>query len=486
MGIWCAVSSKPQAGDDKSSLAEQEAAGRAFAQAIGGQVVAVYSVPGHTRDYWSWHEAEQDVPAYRQAREDLQSDRLDVIHAVDADRLGRDAALVAQFVSLAQRHGAEVYLASMPHPVGHFSTGHRYLHALAGVRADEDNALRTRRMKAGMRSRVARRGLFASNPPLGYAPVLDELGRVTGYRHDHHAETIRAITRLFLDGANYVEITRRMNASGLSHPNRPGRPWCYATIWNILHNDGYAGLPTWGPARPDEPSPHIEPIWNASTFAAVVAQRKRQTHGYSRRGSGPLTGVAYCARCDSPMTRVLNHGAFYLRCGTHAHPRAGPRPCHANYIKEALALAYLGGYLARFLTPDDIAAALAEAQTGPAAEALAADLHTARAAAVAVTAQRERIALAYAAGRMTDDIYRATDDTLLARLHAEQRRASDLEQQIAAVPDLAARAAALSEIVSDFTQLIAGTEPAAVAHRLQTAGLRVYIEDHQCTRVSLC
>ena len=44
IAIWTAVSSKPQAGPDKTSLQDQEAAGRQFAEAVGGHVVRVYSI----------------------------------------------------------------------------------------------------------------------------------------------------------------------------------------------------------------------------------------------------------------------------------------------------------------------------------------------------------------------------------------------------------------------------------------------------------
>jgi hypothetical protein len=47
VAIWAAVSSKPQASEDKTSLQDQEAAGREFAAALGAQAVAVYQV-AHT------------------------------------------------------------------------------------------------------------------------------------------------------------------------------------------------------------------------------------------------------------------------------------------------------------------------------------------------------------------------------------------------------------------------------------------------------
>ncbi len=73
VAIWAAVSSAEQATPDKTSLAEQERLGREFAGAIGGQVVRVYCVPGHSRDLVLWAEAEQHMPAYRELRQDMRA-----------------------------------------------------------------------------------------------------------------------------------------------------------------------------------------------------------------------------------------------------------------------------------------------------------------------------------------------------------------------------------------------------------------------------
>ena len=65
VGIWCAVSSRHQATPDKESLPDQERKGAEFAAAIDGDVVRVYRVQGHSREYVFFAEAARDVPAYR-------------------------------------------------------------------------------------------------------------------------------------------------------------------------------------------------------------------------------------------------------------------------------------------------------------------------------------------------------------------------------------------------------------------------------------
>jgi hypothetical protein len=88
VAVWAAVSSPPQADDDKTSLPRHKGRGREFLQALGGQVVAVYSVPGHSREYRLWSDIERGIPAYRELRLAGECQAFDVLHPADVDRLG--------------------------------------------------------------------------------------------------------------------------------------------------------------------------------------------------------------------------------------------------------------------------------------------------------------------------------------------------------------------------------------------------------------
>ncbi|NIV30269.1 MAG: recombinase family protein, partial [Anaerolineae bacterium] len=245
VGIWCAVSSKPQAAEDKSSLQDQERAGRRFAATVG-EAVAVYRVPGHSRTMWRWEDAESAMPAYRELRQDVEAQRIDVLWCLESSRLGRDAALVQQVVSLLESHGAELYRADTPHQLGQKSTGQRFLDAFGSVIAQQESETRKHRHAQGMRNRV-KRGLFASIPPHGYEVIRDEQGKASGYEQTDDADAIRMITRLYLAGHSLSEIRRRMNESGY----QPARSqfWCQRTVSNIVNNDSFAGYPAWGGTR---------------------------------------------------------------------------------------------------------------------------------------------------------------------------------------------------------------------------------------------
>jgi hypothetical protein len=473
VAIWCAVSSPAQAAADKTSLDDQEAAGRAFAAALGAVVVAVHRV-AHTRDLILWTDAEAAIPAYRHLREDLAAGRLDLLWALDIDRLGREPALQQQVIALAERQaGAEVYLSTNPHPVGQKGIGHRYIESIQGVRAAEDQSLRVYRHGRGMTSRVLKRGFIANNCPLGYAPLRDPTtGKVGAYQFTPEIAVVDLCTDLFLAGHSYAEIRRRLDAA---YPPPPGRDrWAYKTVTGILRNDTYAGLPSWSGQRPEHPSPVIPARWDVHTFASIVRERqRRQRAPYARPGSGPLTGVAFCQRCGAPMTRFRARRRYYLRCSTQSHKALTGRPCHPNNLPESAALEALAARLSELATPAALDQAVAHLQDDAQADRLRADHARAEAARADLCTQRERLALALAAGKMQPDIYAAADAHLLAHLRAESARLQDLGAALSSLPDLQQKREALASLTSAFHQIAPTLDPAELSHLLQAAGVRI-------------
>lgn len=485
VGLWCAVSSKPQAADDRVSLQEQERIGREFAASVGGEVVALYCVPGHSRDIIFWADAETDIPAYAQVRQDLESGAVDVIHCVDSDRLGRDPALVSQFYSLAEHHGAEVYDASMPHPLGQQSMGHRYGAAIKGVAAGEDQKRRIARHRMGMRGRVLRRGLHPTTWPIGYEPVRDNAGKVIGAQFDRLAGAVRLVTDLFLSGHSYSEIRRRLDASGYRPPR--GVRWGYHTVRRILHNDTYAGFVSWGPFQADTPSDRFPAYWDEDTYQEILHERRRRKRApYHRKGSGPLTGVAFCARCGGSMSRRELAGRYYLRCSSYFNAkRDGRRGCHHNGITEAEILDAVGDFLAYLSTPEVLTMALAQLDGAGEEAILREELAGVERALFATENKRRRLAHAYAAGDMEIGVYRRVDDDLRIDAETQAEQVITLERTLAALPDLDATREWLEELTASFPEMVAYHPSAEVAAALQTAGIRVYVEDGRITRIAL-
>ncbi len=475
VGLWCAVSSRPQAGEEKESLPAQERAGYDFARAVGGEVIRVYSVPGHSRDYVFWHEAEKEMPAYLQVREDLEAGRLDVIHCLDSDRLGRDPALIQTFYSLAERHGCEIYDASMPHPLGQAHLGHRYGVAVKSVSAGEDQRRRVARHATGIRGRVKRGLPPLSRWPIGYAEVRNEQGKCAGAQFDAHIGAIQLITDLFLAGQSYLTILQQLWASGWRLPD--GRHWYDSLIWRTCNNDIYAGYCHWGGARNSEPSPHFPALWDAQTYAAILRERERRSTLYNHPRGGPLNGVVFCARCGRRMGRVKSRrpSVYYLRCSKHTAKTRNPEGigCHPNHILESDILGALSTWLEQFTTPELLDEALRQ-DTGLAAlEKERLHLLT---SAEDLEQRRRRLALALAAGQMDPAIYHATDRELAEEYAESQKRLGELHTLIASRPAPEERRAHLEELIA---ARVGKRSEAVFLGALRKAGVRIYCQDRQ-------
>lgn len=103
--IFIAVSSQPQAAEDKISLAEQERACREMATRHGRRVVKVLSLPGYSRNYITLDDAIRDMQAlrppittYRELRELIDSPAPFALYAYTGNRLGRTLTLVSEIM----------------------------------------------------------------------------------------------------------------------------------------------------------------------------------------------------------------------------------------------------------------------------------------------------------------------------------------------------------------------------------------------------
>ncbi|RPJ40100.1 MAG: recombinase family protein [Planctomycetaceae bacterium] len=493
VAIWAAVSSRRQAEEDRVSLDDQEKAGLAWAEGLGAEIVNVYRVPGHTRDIWNWNEAEREMPAYRQLREDAQAGKLDLLWAYDMDRLGRDPALGQQVISLVEKSDgpnlprAEVYVASSPHVVGSKTIGHRYIGAIQSVRAGEDQEMRVRRFKMGMKGRVLRHGLMGTTIPAGYTRVKDGDGKTTGYALDDNAPAVDTVTRLYLDGLPYAEVARRMNESGYRYPG--GRPWRYYDIGRIIRNDAYAGRPRLGPLQ-WEGEPQYPAIWDDATWTAVQRERqRRRVAPQVSHGGNPYSGVLFCARCGGGMNQVISRtgGRVYLyyRCQTHARQTEHGRSCHCNFIARWKVTSALVAYFYSLQTPERVDALLAEYGDSADAERLRGEIAAAEKAAKETEVARYQAGLTHSRGKMHTDIYRQVDDELLAELAAHQGRAAELARHLAALPDLDAWRKQLADVAGTFAEVIEDglVAPETIAAALQRAGVRCWVEDGEVVKI---
>lgn len=86
--VFAAVSSKPQATDDKDSIPNQIERARALIERRGWvEVRDPLVVPGHTRSISWLHEARDEMPAFAELMDLAQSGEVDLVVVRDYDRL---------------------------------------------------------------------------------------------------------------------------------------------------------------------------------------------------------------------------------------------------------------------------------------------------------------------------------------------------------------------------------------------------------------
>jgi len=483
--VWAAVSSKPQV-EDKVSLRDQEAAGVAFAERIGGRVVDVLRVEGHSRDYVLYAEAEAEMEAYQRLREHCQRADFDVLWCRDPDRLGRDAALVQTVASLVARSGGELFCASAPHVLGQATVGGRYTLAIQAVRAQEDQATRISYIKMGMRERVAN-GLPANHWPIGYRAVKDPVsGETTGGELDGRAPAVRLATDLFLAGRSYGDIVAALDRS----PYRPpaAARWSYSTLRGMLMNDCYAGYVSWGDYHNPEVSDRFPALWDPETHLAVQRERGRRAFKINAPSTGtPFLDVAFCARCGGRMTMHRRTGSHvvYLRCGRHARRNMGGRDrpgCHPNHTRQERVQEAVVAFLEGITDLHDVERLRGRRR----------DDHRQRARLEEIAAElagaevrRHRLALAYAAEVMDLMVYQAADQEIERQIASWEGEQRELEAALARTARDGERLAAVRTARPLLERTLAGVGAREMSTALQEAGIRVWCENGQVVKVEM-
>jgi hypothetical protein len=288
-------------------------------------------------------------------------------------------------------------------------------------------------------------------------------------------------TELFLRGRSYNEIVAALNASP-HHAPRADR-WGYATVRKMMRNDTYAGLLSWGGFEAADPSSRFPALWDEKTYQAVLRERARRSGGTYRKPTGsPFIDVAFCGRCGGRMAIARKEYATYLRCSNHSERLRGGHTCHHNAIKvdrvwEALA-AFLEGIL-------DVGDVISRVEEGDARGVLRDRLDEIGRQVEATEGKRRRLALAYAASAMEMAVYREADDELLADLDALEGQRADIEQQLAHLVPPDVRWQAIQNVQALLAAAFEGSESHEIAAALQSAGLRIEIEEAEVVAISL-
>lgn len=313
-----AVSSEPQAGDDKASLGNQR-------MIVGREIdrwrssydcihVAEIEVPGHSRDYSSIEEAiAGGLSQYVALRDYIKSDpkQIDVLIFYNYSRLGRDVGLIMNIVSLCQRYKIVVYGCDMPPNTLEFQRNMMALFASAygGVGAHGEKEQIKDRHDTGMRKRVEN-GNFPHKPPWGWLERYDTSGEKPALVVDvdeRAAATIRLIFDMYLNrGMGGPGIASELNRLGIAAPEssawgETGVRWILCRAWLFaghveLNRTGKSGR-QYIRAKSKWPA-----IVSEEIAYAVDVERARRLNARRSVGSKHLfSQMVFCVPCQRLM-----------------------------------------------------------------------------------------------------------------------------------------------------------------------------------------
>jgi len=476
VAIWAAVSSKPQAAGDKTSLSDQEHLGRQYAERIGGEVVRIYKVPGHTRDVTFWDEAASAMPAYRELREDAEAGAFDDLWVLDPDRLGRDPALSHQVASLVKKGGQRLWVEDGQYYVSEESSAGGYMFAFQSQRGGEMQRKRVMRHDSGMRGRV-KRGLPPNNWPHGYRGVRDENGKVfKGEFVQGEIEAVRLATELYLAGAGIFTIAHDLDASPWKP--RQSEHWSFATVRKMLHNSIYAGIVHYGEVRNPKQSDKFPAVWDEATYKEIIREHQRRKRGGTRPAS-PVSGCMICARegCGWSMSSLERKGVRYFRCSRHAAYGG----CHHNLIRESIIIENLEFAISKELQrPGGVEAALN--QIGPGRATIEQEIGAIQAQVAAIEDKQYRLAILAEDGAIDIEAARRRTSELAEQLAAADRSLRQAQEKLTTLPDPGEMCQRLEQ-VAELVDL--RSKPLEVVRNLLLrAGVKVYVENREIVRIT--
>lgn len=186
-----------------------------------------------------------------------------------------------------------------------------------------------RRLNAGREAACRRGEYIGKEPPFGYSKVVVN-GRKT-LEPNEHADTVRLIFRMYLEGVSMYRIAKNLTAMGLPTPKQSrlgANCWQPSVIGKMLSNPVYIGMIRWRhtklTAAPEGSGRKYrsvtndeyllaeglhEPIISREDFEAVQA---RLEENRNFRGGGAIERNYYsrllrCTRCG----RALHYGAIW-------------------------------------------------------------------------------------------------------------------------------------------------------------------------------
>lgn len=461
--IWRAVSSEAQV-EDKISLSDQEARGRAWVAAHDAVVIDVLTVPGHSRYEADIVEALEElraggVAAYDDLKRHWKARDFDVLWAYHPSRFGRSKTLYSYVIENTVRSGAVVQCDIG----GEINAGNFDIsHAMSAIQATEGIQRLVQGRAAGMIERAAR-GMHV-NSKLPFFHIEDASGRMVVDRQRYE----RLIADLFVivvdqrtawDGVE-VELNARGHVApdGLLFRRHFFRNVIYTpAFWGNV-GVGYGSRKRGNRERREwymiEPGHEIPPgvtmfygvceaVYDQPDAERLKAELRRREAIRGRMTPArtrPFSGLLVCAECGHNLRYVHVYGSGYkgYTCASRYIAQRGYRTTYDctqrtsipfddivsyfdNLIRAMLAATDPVRLLYPLPTPRDTSAALERELTDVEAQIVRL---TARLASVPDAVAGDVLAYLERLGERRKTLHAQQIDARTTRLQADQRSAA--------------------------------------------------------------
>src|SRR5258708_607430 len=373
--LWCAVSSKKQAEEEKASLPEQEKQQRDWDHDNHGQIVELLIAPGHSRHYIDIHECAEDMAAQgvfalKKLLEYLTHHPLpfDVFICRDTSRFGRTATMLSYVLESVIDKGGVIY--SMTD--GWITEDNsQFANAMGGFKTTKDIRDLLASRDEGMNRRLER-GLNMYGLPMSHMLIFDARGKP-----DHlelNPNTARLwidLKALLLNRVPWKWIPVRLNEHG--HVGENGKRLADSTLKKLLNNPYFWGhaakdyCQDLGPWAYDEEFPLPEGVKvHRNTHPAVYTgndaelikaelRRRLMLVGKATSETGyAYSGLLMCAECGCSLVANPNNGYPNWRCQTRQRNPTVTFCNEKRMISDAAVRRYVNALLEQLLADGGI------------------------------------------------------------------------------------------------------------------------------------
>lgn len=302
------------------SIDDQVAACNDYAAQQGYTVLQIYAdraISGTT----------DQRPEFQHMISDAKKKTFEAVIVYKQDRFARNRYDAVNYKKQLQDSGVHVESAMEPVPEG---PGGILLEALYESMAQQYSENLAQNTLRGMSSN-AQKGLANHQPPFGYK--IDPVTR----KYVLDPVLAPLITEVFIRaaaGQTTAELSAYLTQYGIQKSA--------STLYNILHNEAYAGVYKWKDTRIDGGMPAL--VDRATWEQVQEVRRKRRKAPRQNPYRYLLTGKVHCGVCGSPMNgeyAVGKTGAryYYYNCRKHKRGECSMKPVRAEHLERTVCTA---------------------------------------------------------------------------------------------------------------------------------------------------